>query len=114
MPGRESLRATDVDVRRAKRHQHNSGSLYSRRHRRDHPAQISARQSYAAFFAPIDSAYIDVAPKKKRHFAASEEPLHAIAFQGRQGPKPTIIRQTGGEVEENHVSHQTLFNWKNR
>src|SRR5437773_8500835 len=64
MPGREPLRAADVDVRCAKRHQHNPGSLYSRRHRRDHASQISTRQSYAAFFAPIDSAYIGVAPKK--------------------------------------------------
>src|SRR6266705_6433986 len=38
-------------------------------------------------------------PKERRHFAASEEPRHAIAFQGHQGAKPTIIRQTCGEEE---------------
>src|SRR5260370_16992446 len=53
MPGREPLRATDVDVRCTKRHQHNSGSVYSRRHRRDHASQISTRQSYAAFFHTV-------------------------------------------------------------
>src|SRR5437667_8313845 len=52
-------------------------------------------------------------PKKRRHFAASEEPRHAIAFQGRQGAKPTIIRQRCGEGEENHVSHELLLNQKN-
>src|SRR5256886_3234548 len=62
MPRRDSLRVAIVDVRRAKRHQYYPGSLYSRRHRRDHASQISARQSYPAFFAPRDSDYIGVAP----------------------------------------------------
>ena len=62
-PDENSLRAADVDVRCAERHQHNPGSLYSRRHRRDHASQISARQSYAAFSAPIDSACVGVGPK---------------------------------------------------
>jgi len=44
-------------------------------------------------------------PNTRRHFAASEEPRHAIAFQGRQGAEPTIIRQRGGEGGANHVSH---------
>src|SRR6266550_931275 len=39
---------------------------------------------------------------------------HAITFQGREGAKPTIIRQTLGEVEDNHVNDQTLFKQKNR
>src|SRR6266404_8593339 len=53
-------------------------------------------------------------PKERRHFAASEEPRHAIAFQGAQGTKPTIIRQTCGEVGENHVNSKILFNQKHR
>src|SRR6476646_849224 len=53
-------------------------------------------------------------PKKRRHFAAGEEARHAIVFQGRQGSKQTIIRQTCGEVGENHVNDETLFNQKHR
>src|SRR6478672_8949787 len=53
-------------------------------------------------------------PKKRRHFAVSEEARQAIAFQGRQGIKQTIIRQTCGEVGENHVNDETLFNQKHR
>src|SRR5256886_1643550 len=65
MPRRNSLRVAIVDVRRAKRHQYYPGSLYSRRHRRDHASQISARQSYPPFFAPRDSDYIGVAPTQE-------------------------------------------------
>ena len=52
-----------------------------------------------------------VLPKERRHFAASQEPRHAIAFPGSSGsatndhpPKRAV------KSGENHVSHQTLFN----
>jgi len=51
-----------------------------------------------------------VLPQPGEALPASEGPRHAIAFQGQQGVKPTTIRQPRGEVGENHVSHQTLFN----
>jgi len=34
-------------------------------------------------------------PKKRMDFSASEETRHAIAFQGHQGAKRTVIRQNG-------------------
>jgi Rrf2 family protein len=36
-----------------------------------------------------------VLPKKRMDFSASEETRHAIAFQGHQGAKRTVIRQNG-------------------
>ena len=84
-PDESSLRATDIDVRRAKRNQHNPGSLYSCRHRRDHASQISTRQSYSAFSCTDRFRLHRCCPKKGARFAASEEPRHAIAFQGREG-----------------------------
>src|SRR5206468_10908849 len=53
-------------------------------------------------------------PKNWSRFAASEEPRHVITFQGREGAKPIIIRQTCGEVGESHVNHQALYKPKTR
>src|SRR6188472_3176909 len=52
--------------------------------------------------------------KKRRRFVASEEPKYTVVFQGLEGSKPTTIHRTGGEVEESHVNHQTLYKQKNR
>lgn len=55
-----------------------------------------------------------VLPQKRRRFVASEEPKYTVGFQGLEGSKPTTIHRTGGEVEESHVNHQTLYKQKNR
>src|SRR4030095_2519203 len=52
--------------------------------------------------------------KKRRRFAASEEPQHIVIFQGLEGLKPTTIRDNRGEVEESHVNNQTLYKQKTR
>src|SRR6478736_5001299 len=51
--------------------------------------------------------------RKRRRFAASEKPKYTVVFQGLEGSKPTTIGRTGGEVEEGHVNHQTLYKKKN-
>jgi Rrf2 family protein len=58
LPRRKSLRAANPDVRCPEYDQHDPGSLYSRRYRRDHSSEISARQNHAAFPEAINPARI--------------------------------------------------------
>ena len=65
------LRILMFDVRN--RDQHDPGSLYPCRHRRDHPSQISARQNHAAFPRPIHRARIDLVQRGRAAFVAKAE-----------------------------------------
>ena len=92
----KSLRPENPDVRRAECHQHDPGSLYPCRHRRDHASEISARQNHAAFSsrsAPLAAVFAEKSEplRSKRRAAARNHFSGSRGIPTNQHPRNTAV-----------------------